>query len=487
MSSMQKLLRSGKPIGATIATMQQSATLFDKIWQAHVIETVDDSVDLLAIDRHFVHEVSSAEAFRQLDTAKRSVAQPRQTFAVHDHIVSTQPGRDARTYAGGTELVTLLERNCTTAGIRLFGLGHPRQGIVHVTAAENGLVLPGSTVVCGDSHTATLGAFGALAWGIGTTEVAHVLATQTLAQKRPEPMAVELSGSLPEGTTPKDAILAIIGRFGIAAGVGHAVEYRGSTIRALDMEGRMTICNMSIEFGARFGSIAPDDTTFEYLANTAYAPKGERWDSGVAYWRSLRSDDASAFARTLELDVSTLVPQITWGTTPGDVIAIDGRVPDRSAMPAERRSAFDDALAYMGLTEGQRIEGTPVDVVFIGSCTNSRLSDLRAAAKAIGGRQVARGVRALVVPGSGAVRAAAEREGLDRVFRAAGFEWRESGCSMCLGINDDIVPPRARCVSTSNRNFEGRQGALARTHLASPVTATAAAIAGRISDPRKVA
>jgi len=484
---MHKLLRWWKPVGATITPMPQSLTLFDKIWQAHVIETVDDNVDLLAIDRHFVHEVSSAQAFRQLDTAKHSVAQPGQTFAVHDHIVSTEPGRDANTYAGGAELITFLERNCRTSGIRLFGLGDPRQGIVHVTAAENGLVLPGTTVVCGDSHTATLGAFGALAWGIGTTEVAHVLATQTLAQKRPKPMAVELSGALPDGTTPKDAILAIIGRFGIAAGVGHAVEYRGSAIRALGMEGRMTICNMSIEFGARFGSIAPDDTTFEYLANTAYAPKGERWDSALGYWQSLRCADELTFARTLALDVSTLVPQITWGTTPGDVIGIDGRVPDRSAMPAERRSAFDAALAYMGLTEGQRIEGTPIDVVFIGSCTNSRLSDLRAAAKAIDGRHVARGVRALVVPGSGAVRAAAEREGLDGIFRDAGFEWREAGCSMCLGINDDIVPPRARCVSTSNRNFEGRQGALARTHLASPVTAAAAAIAGRISDPRKVA
>ena len=487
MASMQKLLRSIKPGGATIAPMQESRTLFDKIWQAHVIDPVDDDVDLLAIDRHFVHEVSSAEAFRQLDTAKRRVAEPRHTFAMHDHIVSTQPGRDARTYAGGTELVTFLERNCKESGIRLFGLGDPRQGIVHVTAAENGLVLPGSTVVCGDSHTATLGAFGALAWGIGTTEVAHVLATQTLAQKRPKPMAVELTGSLPAGTTPKDAILAIIGRFGIAAGVGHAVEYRGSAIRALDMEGRMTICNMSIEFGARFGSIAPDDLTFEYLANTAYAPKGEQWDSALAYWRSLRSIDESAFARTLDLDVSSLAPQITWGTTPGDVIGVDGCVPDRSAMPPERRSSFDAALAYMGLSEGQRIEGTPVDVVFIGSCTNSRISDLRAAAKAIDGRRVAAGVRALVVPGSSAVRRAAEHEGLDRVFRDAGFEWRESGCSMCLAINDDIVPPRARCVSTSNRNFEGRQGAQARTHLASPVTAAVAAVAGRISDPRKVA
>jgi 3-isopropylmalate/(R)-2-methylmalate dehydratase large subunit len=466
--------------------VHESRSLFDIIWQTHVITHLDDGVDLLGIDRHFVHEVSSAEAFRQLNASRRRVADARNTIAVQDHIVSTEPGREAGTYAGGAELVTFLERNCKESGIPLFGLGDPRQGIVHVTAAENGLVLPGSTVVCGDSHTATLGAFGALAWGIGTTEVGHVLATQTLAQKRPAPMAVRLTGSLPHGTTPKDAILAFIGRFGITAGVGHAVEYRGSTIRALDMEGRMTICNMSIEFGARFGSIAPDDTTVEYLANTPYAPKGAQWDAAIKYWHSLRSDDEFVFAKTLDLDVSTLAPQITWGTTPGDVVGIDGHVPERASIPAERRGAFDAALDYMGLTEGQRIEDTPVDVVFIGSCTNSRLSDLRAAAKAIGGRHVAPGVRALVVPGSSAVRRAAEREGLDSIFRDAGFEWRESGCSMCLGINDDVVPPRARCVSTSNRNFEGRQGALARTHLASPVTAAATAIAGRISDPRRM-
>jgi 3-isopropylmalate/(R)-2-methylmalate dehydratase large subunit len=466
--------------------MHASQTLFETIWREHVIARVDDDVDLLGIDRHLVHEVSSAEAFRQLAASGRPVAQARNTFAVHDHIVSTQPDRDAHTFAGGTELVTFLERNCAASGIRLFGLGDPQQGIVHVTAAENGLVLPGATVVCGDSHTATLGAFGALAWGIGTTEVAHVLATQALAQKRPKPMAVRLTGSLRDGTTPKDAILAIIGRFGITAGVGHAVEYRGPAIRALDMEGRMTICNMSIELGARFGLIAPDDTTFQYLAAARYAPKGAQWDAAVASWRSLRFDDESAFAKTLDLDVSTLPPQITWGTTPGDVISIDGRVPNRAEIPAERRSAFDAALVYMGLTEGQRIEDTPVDVVFIGSCTNSRLSDLRAAAAAIDGRHAAPGVRALVVPGSTAVRRAAEREGLDRVFRDAGFEWRESGCSMCLGMNDDVVPPRARCLSTSNRNFEGRQGALARTHLASPVTAVATAIAGRISDPRRM-
>jgi 3-isopropylmalate/(R)-2-methylmalate dehydratase large subunit len=461
--------------------------MFDTIWQAHVIAPVADDVDLVGIDRHLVHEVSSADAFRMLTASSHRVAEARNTFAVQDHIVSTRPGRNALTYAGGTELVTLLERNCAESGIPLFGLGDPRQGIVHVTAAETGLVLPGSTVVCGDSHTATLGAFGALAWGIGTTEVAHVLATQTLAQKRPKPMAIHLTGSLANGTTPKDVILALIGRFGITAGVGHAVEYRGPAIRALDMEGRMTICNMSIEFGARFGCVAPDDTTFEYLANTSYAPKGEQWDAALKYWRTLRCDDDSAFAKTCDLDVSTLAPQITWGTTPADVIGIDGDVPDRASVPAERRSAFDDALAYMGLLEGQRIEGTPVDVVFIGSCTNSRLSDLRTAAGTIDGRRVAPGVRALVVPGSSAVRRAAEREGLDRIFRDAGFEWRESGCSMCLAMNDDIVPPRARCVSTSNRNFEGRQGPQARTHLASPATAAATAIAGRICDPRRIA
>ena len=484
---MQKLSRRFNAHRASIPGMREAANLFEAIWREHLVASLDPEVDLVAIDRHLVHEVSSAEAFRQLASAGRKVAQPGRTFAVHDHIVSTRAGRSEHTFGEGAELVAFLRTRCTESGIRLFGLGDARQGIVHVTAAENGLVLPGSTVVCGDSHTATLGAFGALAWGIGTTEVAHVLATQTLAQKRPQPMAFRLSGQLPLATTPKDMILAAIGRFGIAAGAGHAVEYRGDAVRALDMEGRMTLCNMSIELGARFGSIAPDDTTFEYLARTPYAPKGPAWDAALVHWRSLRFDDERGFAITLDLDVSALAPQVTWGTTPGEVIGVDDRVPERDSIPAERRSGFDRAINYMGLTPGQPIAGTPVDVVFIGSCTNSRLSDLRVAARAVDGRRVAPDVRALVVPGSTAVRAAAEREGLHEVFLRAGFEWRESGCSMCIAMNDDVVPPGARCISTSNRNFEGRQGAFARTHLASPLTAAAAAIAGRIVDPRKVA
>jgi 3-isopropylmalate/(R)-2-methylmalate dehydratase large subunit len=454
-------------------------TLFDRIWDDHTIAHLDERTDLLQVDRHLVHEVSSPEAFRQLRRAGRGVASPAQTFATQDHIVSTRPGRDETSFAEGTEFVRFLRRNCDESGIRLFALGDPRQGIVHVIAGELGLALPGSTVVCGDSHTATLGAFGALAWGVGTSEVAHVLATQTLAQVKPKPIAIRAHGRLAPNVAAKDLILAILGRFGIDAGVGRAVEYTGDAIRALDMEARMTVCNMSIELGARFGLIAPDDTTFAYLAGRPHAPRGADWDAALAQWRTLRSDDGAPFERTLDLDASALQPQITWGTTPGDVVPVDGVV------PASGRPGHVDALRYMGLEPGQRLVGTPVDYVFIGSCTNSRLSDLRAAAAFVRGRRVAPHVRALVVPGSSAVRAAAEHEGLHRDFTEAGFEWREAGCSMCLGINDDVVPPGKRCVSTSNRNFEGRQGPGARTHLASPLTAAASAIAGRIADPSK--
>jgi 3-isopropylmalate/(R)-2-methylmalate dehydratase large subunit len=458
-------------------------TLFDRLWDDHVIIHLDDHTDLLQVDRHVVHEVSSPEAFQQLRKAGRKVAAPRQTFATQDHILSTRPGRTDMSFAGGTEFVRFLRRNCDENGIRLFDVGDPQQGIVHVIAGELGLALPGSSLVCGDSHTATLGAFGALAWGVGTSEVAHVLATQTIPQGKPRPMQIRVAGQLRRNVVPKDLILAILGRFGVAAGVGHAIEYAGPAIRALGMEGRMTVCNMSIELGARFGMIAPDATTFEYLQGRPYCPRGADWDAALAQWRSLRSDDDARFAKVLELDISSIGPQITWGTTPGDVVGVDDVVPDVAAVPASRRSGHADALAYMGLTPGQRLDRTPVDYVFIGSCTNSRLSDLRAAAALARGRKVAPGVRALVVPGSTQVRSAAEREGLHRVFADAGFEWREAGCSMCLGINDDIVPPGKRCVSTSNRNFEGRQGPGARTHLASPLTAVASAVAGRIADP----
>jgi 3-isopropylmalate/(R)-2-methylmalate dehydratase large subunit len=459
-------------------------TLFERLWDDHAIADLDERTALLQVDRHIVHEVSSAEAFRQLERAGRTVQCPGQTFATQDHILSTRPGRDDATFEGGTEFVRFLRGNCARHGIELFDVGDPRQGIVHVVAAELGLALPGSTLACGDSHTATLGAFGTLAWGVGTSEVAHVLATQTLAQVRPQAMEIRLEGALPRSVVAKDLILAILGRHGVAAGVGHAVEYRGSSIRALSMEARMTVCNMSIELGARFGIIAPDDTTFAYLHGRPYAPRGEDWDRALAQWHSLRSDDGARFARSLTLDVTRLKPQVTWGTTPGDVVAIDQAVPEVPG--AAGRDAFDRALAYMGLQPGRPLEGTPVDVVFIGSCTNGRLSDLRDAAALLHGRRVAPGVRALAVPGSSAVRAAAEREGLDRVFRDAGFEWREAGCSMCLALNDDVVPAGARCVSTSNRNFEGRQGPGARTHLASPLTAAASAIAGHIADPAKL-
>jgi len=461
-------------------------TLFDRLWNDHLIADLDGGTGLLQVDRHVVHEVSSAEAFRKLERSGRAVASPQQTFATQDHILSTQVGRTDATFPGGTEFVRFLRRNCDRHGIRLYDVGDPQQGIVHVMAAELGLALPGSTVVCGDSHTATLGAFGALAWGVGTSEVEHVLATQTLAQVKPLPLQIRVEGRLARHVVPKDVILGILKHFGVTAGVGHAIEYRGSTIAALPMEGRMTICNMSIELGARFGFVAPDATTFDYLHDRAYAPRGAAWDAALAHWRTLRSDDDAAFARTLDLDVSALKPQITWGTTPGDVIDIDEPVPALASLREHRHDAYADAMAYMGLTPGQRLEGTSVDVVFIGSCTNSRLSDLRAAATLARGRTVAPGVRALVVPGSTAVRRAAEREGLDAVFRAAGFEWREAGCSMCLAINDDVVPPGARCVSTSNRNFEGRQGPGARTHLASPLTAVACAVAGRIADPSRL-
>ena len=461
-------------------------TLFERLWDDHAIAELDARTTLLQVDRHIVHEVSSAEAFRQLERAGRGVHAPAQTFATQDHILSTQPGRGDATFPEGAEYVRFLRGNCRRHGITLFDVDDPRQGIVHVVAGELGLALPGSTVVCGDSHTATLGAFGALAWGVGTSEVAHVLATQTLAQVKPQAMQVRVDGTLPRHVVAKDVILALIGRHGIAAGVGHAVEYAGSAVRALDMEGRMTLCNMSIEMGARFGFIAPDDTTFGYLEGRPYAPQGAAWDAALSAWRTLRSDDDAPFARTLTLDAATLAPQVTWGTNPGDVVAVDGAVPRADDLPLQRRSGYDAALRYMGLVAGQRLEGLPLDVVFIGSCTNARLSDLRAAAALLRGRRVAPHVRALVVPGSNAVRREAEREGLDRVFRDAGFEWREPGCSMCLAINDDVVPPGARCLSTSNRNFEGRQGPGARTHLASPLTAAASAIVGAIAHPDRL-
>ena len=459
-----------------------SSTLFAKLWNDHVISKIDERTSLLQVDRHIVHEVSSAGAFQLLSRSQRKVVAPHQTFATQDHILSTQPGRTETTYSEGTEFVQFLRSNCARHGIELFDVHDPRQGIVHVVAAELGLALPGCTVVCGDSHTATLGAFGALAWGVGTSEVAHVLATQTLAQVKPSTMEICVEGVLPAGVEAKDIILAILGKFGIMCGVGYAVEYRGSAIRALSMEGRMTICNMSIELGARFGVIAPDQKNFDYLADRHYAPKNHTWEAAVESWRTLISDADAVFDKRLTLDITNLKPQISWGTTPGDVVGIDQAVPLESSVPEARRPAFNAALKYMGLKPGQKLHGTPVDVVFIGSCTNSRLSDLQAAADVARGRRVAPNVRALVVPGSAKVREEAKALGLDQIFKDAGFEWREAGCSMCLALNDDIVASGERCVSTSNRNFEGRQGSGARTHLASPRTAAASALAGCITD-----
>jgi len=474
-------------VAADSARRGKPGTLFDRLWNDHVIAELGEGASLLQIDRHVLQEVSSAAAFETLRKSGRTIEAPRQTYATQDHILSTMPGRGDASFPAGTEFICGLRRNCADHGITLFDVDDPRQGIVHVVSAELGIALPGSTLVCGDSHTATLGAFGALAWGIGTSEVAHVLATQALAQQKPLPLRIRIEGALPRNVTPKDMILKIIGSFGVTAGVGGAVEYAGSTIEAMSMEGRMTICNMSIELGARFGFVAPDDTTFEYLCDRPFAPRGRAWDEALADWRTLRSDDDAAFARSHAIDVGALKPQVSWGTTPGDVVDIDASVPTPEGAPARERTRIADALAYMGLTPGQRIEGLPVDVVFIGSCTNARVSDLRLAAAFVKGRKVAPRVRALVVPGSTAVRKAAEREGLAAVFTDAGFEWRESGCSMCVAINDDAVPPGARCVSTSNRNFEGRQGPGARTHLASPLTAAASAIAGCIADPAKAA
>lgn len=458
-------------------------TLFDKIWEAHVVER-RDGVDLLHIDRHVLHELTTHQAFQRLAAAGRPVRNPELTFAVPDHMVSSDPGRTEDTYAPAGPYVRTLRRNAADHGITLFDIDDPRQGIVHVVAPELGIALPGTTLVCGDSHTCTVGGLGALAFGIGTSDVEHVLATQTLALRKPKTLRVVLDGPLGPGVTAKDLILHVIATLGAGAGVGHAVEFAGPVVRALPVEGRLTLCNMAIEFSARFGLVAPDEATFRWIEGRPFAPAGRAFEQAVAAWQALPTDPAAAFDREERLNVAGLAPQVTWGTSPQFAVGVDGRVPDPAALPADRRAAAERALAYMDLTPGQAVAGLPVDVVFIGSCTNSRLSDLRLAAEVVHGRRVARGVRALVVPGSQAVRAAAEAEGLDRVFRAAGFEWREAGCSMCVGVNGDTVDGGRRCIATSNRNFEGRQGPGARTHLASPATAAASAVAGCIADPR---
>jgi 3-isopropylmalate/(R)-2-methylmalate dehydratase large subunit len=460
-------------------------TLFEKIWQAHAVCPLGERW-LIHIDRHFVHEGTSRNAFDGLRRRRRGVKNLELTFGVIDHDPSTLPGRTATTYEPSRERIGAMQENCREFGVYLFDVNDARQGIVHVIATEHGIVLPGMTVVCGDSHTATSGGVGAWGWGIGTIEVERVFATQTLLLPKPKTMRANFLGRMPDGVAAKDLILSLIGRYGVAIGTGYAVEYAGPAIRALSIEGRLTICNMSIEFGARSGLVAPDDATMEFFAGRPYAPKGELWERAMAYWRTLPSADDAVFDQEIDIDCSALKPQVTWGTSPQEVIGVDERIPDPSQVGPERRAAMMQALAYMGLEPGMTMEGLSIDYAFIGSCTNSRLSDLQAAAAVIKGRRVPEAVTALVVPGSSQVKAAAEALGLDRLFKDAGFQWRESGCSMCQTLGGDFVPPGRRCISTSNRNFEDRQGARSRTHLASPAMVAAAAVHGHIVDIRRL-
>ncbi len=458
-------------------------TLFERIWEAHVVRGQPGEPALIFVDLHLVHEVTSPQAFEGLRLAGRTVRRPDLTVATMDHSVPTLPGPIEDELARAQ--LDALRANCQEFGIPLFATGSGREGIVHVIGPELGLTQPGMTVVCGDSHTSTHGAFGALAIGIGTSEVEHVLATQTLPQRRPKTLGLHFDGELPLGLTAKDMILGAIGQLGVDGGVGHAIEYTGEAIEALSMEGRMTVCNMSIEAGARAGMIAPDDTTFAYLEGRPGVPKGAAWEQALDRWRALPSDPDAVYDDTFEVDVSSLKPQVTWGTNPGMVAPVDGAVPDPSAYDdPEERAAVERALEYMALEPGTAISDIHVDRVFIGSCTNSRLEDLRAVAEVVRGKQVHPSVRAMVVPGSAVIKAQAEVEGIDRVLEDAGFEWRRAGCSMCLGMNPDILAPGERCASTSNRNFEGRQGSGGRTHLVSPVTAAATALAGHFVDIR---
>jgi 3-isopropylmalate/(R)-2-methylmalate dehydratase large subunit len=463
-------------------------TLFDKIWESHIVEKLDDGTCVLYIDRHLVHEVTSPQAFEGLRAAGRRVRRPDATLAVTDHNVPTSDRRVGIAEPESRLQIETLERNVAEFGVPYFPLLDARQGIVHIIGPEQGISLPGMTIVCGDSHTSTHGALGALAFGIGTSEVEHVLATQTLLQRPAKNMLVRVDGVLPAGVTAKDLVLAIIGRIGTAGGTGHVIEYAGEAIRALDMAGRLTVCNMSIEGGARAGLVAPDDVTFDYIRGRPYAPQGEAFDHAVAYWRTLASDEGAVYDKTVVMDAASIVPMVSWGTSPEAVAPITGTVPDPAAVPDEaKRADMQRMLTYMALTPGQPLAGLPIDVVFIGSCTNGRIEDIRAAAQIAAGRRVAEGVRAMVVPGSGLVKLQAEAEGLDRILLDAGFEWREPGCSMCLGMNPDKLTPGQRCASTSNRNFEGRQGPGGRTHLVSPAMAAAAAITGRLTDVREIA
>ncbi|GMA40422.1 3-isopropylmalate dehydratase large subunit [Mobilicoccus caccae] len=459
-----------------------SGTLAEKVWQAHVVRSADGEPDLLYIDLHLVHEVTSPQAFDGLRLAGRALRRPDLTLATEDHNVPTLPG-PIEDPTSRTQVETL-RANCEEFGVRLHPMGDANQGIVHIIGPELGLTQPGMTVVCGDSHTSTHGAFGALAFGIGTSEVEHVMATQTLPLKPFKTMSVTIDGELAPGVTSKDVILAVIAEIGTAGGQGHVIEYRGSAVEALSMEARMTMCNMSIEAGARAGMIAPDDTTFEYLRGRPHAPQGADWDAAVEYWRTLRTDDDAVFDKEVRLDGAALTPFVTWGTNPGQGLPLDDRVPDPAQIAdPEERSATESALRYMGLTGGTPLREIPIDTVFVGSCTNGRIEDLRAVAEVLQGRTVAKGVRMLVVPGSAQVAAQAEQEGLDAIVTAAGAEWRLPGCSMCLAMNPDKLAPGERCASTSNRNFEGRQGKGGRTHLVSPAVAAATAVHGTLAAP----
>jgi len=461
-----------------------SGTLFDKIWNQHTVDDSDPA--LLFVDLHLVHEVTSAQAFSGLELANRTVRHPELTLATVDHAVpTTGRGLGIRDPLAKKQ-VDALKDNCARHGVQLFGLNDPRQGIVHVVGPEQGMTQPGMVIVCGDSHTSTHGAFGALAFGVGTSEVEHVLATQTIRQKKPKSMAIEVDGDLPPGVTAKDLILGIISSIGVAGGQGHVIEYRGEAVRNLSMEERMTVCNMSIEGGARAGMIAPDETTFAYLKGRPAAPQGSAWDDALEHWRTLRSDEDAQFDAVRHLAATDLEPYVTWGVNPAQSSAVTGSVPDPSSFsdPAIREAA-ERALEYMALTPGTAITDIPIEHVFLGSCTNARIEDLRAAASVIAGKRVIDRVSAVVVPGSMQVKVQAEQEGLDRIFTDAGFEWRDAGCSSCLAMNDDVIPAGARCASTSNRNYEGRQGRNARTHLVSPAMAAASAVAGHFVDVRE--
>jgi 3-isopropylmalate/(R)-2-methylmalate dehydratase large subunit len=461
-------------------------TLFDKIWDSHLVARRADGRDLVYIDRHVLHELHAPHAFEQIDKQQRPVRRPDLTFSMQDHTVATRPGRDDATNPSGAAFLKAMREGSRRNGIRLFDIDDPEQGISHVVAPELGMVLPGATHAVPDSHASTVGGLGALAFGCGTSELAHILATQVMALRRPKRMRIRLEGRLGPHVTAKDVALRLIGDLGVAGARGYAVEYAGAAVRAMAIESRMTLCNLNIEMGGRSGFVAPDESTFSWIAGRPYAPQGAMWDTALGYWRTLGSEDGAAFDREHELDCSGLEPQITWGTDPSQVLGISGRVPDPSAVEPSRRPAVESALAYMGLEPGTTLAGLKVDRVFIGSCTNSRLPDLAAAADVVRGRRVADGVVAMVVPGSTTVKRQAEAAGLDRVFRDAGFFWGESGCSMCAGGNGDRGEPGERCVSTTNRNFEHRQGPKVRTHLVSPATAAATAVAGRIADVRRL-